>query len=229
MMIKAIFFDTSDTLYHSDSFKEFQRNHPINQLAKQRNISFEEAKKLFQRTRESLKSKMVHVPKVAVMMELGISRMQMHEELSKVNPKEFLTPDNTLKLILTRLHLQYELGIITNILQSFLEKVLGALLIDIGTFNHIVTIDITKNSKPHQEPFMKAIELSQSQPEQCVYVGDSLTKDIIPAKQVGMKTVWITKEPKVDSHVDVQISSVYEIEKAILKINDFSNNHTKDY
>ena len=73
--------------------------------------------------------------------------------------------------------------------------------------------DTVKEIKPDPEPFLKAIELSECAPEECVYVGDSPTKDMRPAKEVGMMTVLVKKNPseKDMMHADAVISSVKDI------------------
>ena len=218
MAIEAIFFDTSDTLYHSPEFEDAQSKRPILQLSEARKIPYDQAKALFKKTKEELTGKMVHVPKVAVMMELGISRLEMQQYLGQVDSNQYLQHDEQLNSMLGRLHEKYQLGIITNILAEFLYRILDSLGVDRTYFRHIVSVDNTEHSKPHEEPFLKAIELTGVKPEQCVYVGDSLTKDIIPAKKAGMRTVWMSKEAKEDGHVDVPISSIYELEGALSKL-----------
>ena len=214
MTIKTIFFDTSDTLYHNPEFEKAQKKQPILQLSEVKGITYEEAEILFKKTKEELKDKMVHVPKVAVMMELGISRLEMQEYLAKVDAKEYLTSDEELNNMLKRLKEKYKLGIITNILHKFLDDILTALDVDKNLFSYIVSVDNTSKSKPDKEPFLKAIELSGCQASECAYVGDSLTKDLIPVKSVGMKTVWVSKDDKDDPNVDVRIDSVTDVEEA---------------
>ena len=48
-------------------------------------------------------------------------------------------------------------------------------------------------AKPDKLIFEKAFELAGCGPENSVMVGDRLDNDIIPAKDLGMKTVWIRK------------------------------------
>ena len=67
---------------------------------------------------------MVHIPKVAVMMKLGISRLDMHNALARIDPKKYLQADKKLNTILKQLNKQFSLGIITNILNVFLFKIL---------------------------------------------------------------------------------------------------------
>ena len=46
-------------------------------------------------------------------------------------------------------------------------------------------------AKPDKEIFEKAFELAECTAEESVMVGDRLDNDIIPAKALGMKTVWV--------------------------------------
>jgi len=216
-MIKAIFFDNSDTLYHNPDFEKAQSRRIVEQLAEDRKISYDEAKTLFDETKTRLKLKMTHVPKVVVMMKLGINRMEMHEYLAQMDPRDFLQPDKRLAEILTRLKGKYELGIITNIIEGFLDKVLDSLGIDKEIFKYIVSVDNTEKSKPDQEPFLKALELSGVEAGECVYVGDGLTKDMVPAKQAGMKTIWVSTQ-EGNGNVDVHIDSIYDIEEAVSRL-----------
>ena len=48
-------------------------------------------------------------------------------------------------------------------------------------------------SKPDRLIFEKALDLAGCLPQNSVMVGDRLDHDIIPAKALGMKTVWIRK------------------------------------
>ena len=46
-------------------------------------------------------------------------------------------------------------------------------------------------AKPDVEIFLRALEKADCPPEKAVMVGDRLDNDIIPAKALGMKTVWV--------------------------------------
>ena len=52
----------------------------------------------------------------------------------------------------------------------------------------IVSSDSTKNRKPHPEPMYHACKLANSQPDECVYVGDA-RRDIEAGQNAGMKTI----------------------------------------
>jgi phosphoglycolate phosphatase len=52
----------------------------------------------------------------------------------------------------------------------------------------IVSSDSTQNRKPHPEPMYFASKLTDSQPDECVYVGDA-RRDIEAGNNAGMKTI----------------------------------------
>lgn len=46
-------------------------------------------------------------------------------------------------------------------------------------------------SKPDRRIFEIALERSSCKPENAVMIGDRINNDIVPAKQLGMKTIWV--------------------------------------
>jgi HAD superfamily hydrolase (TIGR01662 family) len=49
--------------------------------------------------------------------------------------------------------------------------------------------------KPDPEFFRRLLEQSRAAPEDCVMIGDRIDNDIVPAKALGMRTIWFRKEP----------------------------------
>jgi putative hydrolase of the HAD superfamily len=54
----------------------------------------------------------------------------------------------------------------------------------------VITFDDTKVRKPNHKPFLYALNKLKLKSEGCVMVGDSLIRDIAPAKKLGFKTVF---------------------------------------
>ena len=52
--------------------------------------------------------------------------------------------------------------------------------------------------KPHESSFLAICDKMRVNPQEVVYVGDSYFKDIMGAKKVGMKTLWLV--PKMKKH-----------------------------
>lgn len=81
---------------------------------------------------------------------------------------------------------------------------------------------ITKPDPRYCEQIVKTIGVS---PEQCIMVGDRIDKDVIPARQVGMKTIRIrvglhkNQKSRIPSEEpDAELESVIGLSKAILRI-----------
>jgi putative hydrolase of the HAD superfamily len=74
-------------------------------------------------------------------------------------------------------------------------------------------------SKPDLGIFRTALERLQLDPEQVIFVGDSYERDMIPAREVGMKTIWLKgPNPRIPANagsVDASISSLSELEVLI--------------
>lgn len=215
--IKAIFFDTGDTLYTNEQMEDAYPEKLAELLASMQSISKEEAKKLLDETTKKLKDTVKHVTKVRAMAELGFTRPQVHEAFCKVDPKDFLFPDPELDAMMSKLSATYKLGIISNFKRSHILEILSALGLSSEWFPLLVTEDIVKEIKPHHEPFLKAIELSGYLSDECLYVGDSPTKDMLPAKEVGMKTVLVASNPTLEDlqNVDKCIPDIKALEKLL--------------
>jgi|SRR5665213_1236785 len=211
--VKAIFFDIADTLYSNEAMEAAYPAKLVELLAKTRNISHDEAKALLKETSEKLKGTVKHLTKVRTMAELGYDRAQVHEAFCKVDPAEFLSADKELNPVMEKLSKRYKLGIISNFKRSHVLEVLDALGLSAEWFPLLITEDIVKEIKPDHEPFLKAIELSGYTPGECLYVGDSPTKDMQPAKEVGMVTILVGNNipDEQAAYIDASVTNVKKI------------------
>lgn len=179
-----------------------------------RNIPNPEAKQLLHETTEKLKATEKHVTKVRAAAELGFTRLEVHDKaFCMVNPHDYLTKDKALDAVMSKLAQNYKLGIISNLRQSHMLEVFDALGLSSQSFPLFITEDVVTEIKPDHEPFLKAIELSGYAADECLYVGDSPTKDMQPAKEVGMKTVLVAKHYSDEDvkYVDAVIGDVKDI------------------
>ena len=69
-------------------------------------------------------------------------------------------------------------------------------------FMQVVESAMVGVRKPDPRIFMLGVEALGLSPEQVVVVGDSMEKDILPARQVGCRTVWLRGEQWSDVPVD---------------------------
>jgi putative hydrolase of the HAD superfamily len=57
-------------------------------------------------------------------------------------------------------------------------------------FDLVITFDETKSKKPSKKPFLYLLKKFRLKPQECAMIGDSLKRDIAPAKSLGFKTVF---------------------------------------
>jgi HAD superfamily hydrolase (TIGR02253 family) len=100
-----------------------------------------------------------------------------------------LYPYPNVKAILNKLKRKYKLAILSDAprIQAWIR--LAAMGLQ-DKFDYVITFDDTKTRKPGAKPFLLALKKLKLKPEECVMVGDSLKKDIAPAKKLGFKTVF---------------------------------------
>lgn len=210
---RVIFFDVGDTLYTNEDLEKEYPRQLYKLISQTKYIEKEEAKALLKETTEKLIQTEKHVTKVRAMAELGFSRMQVHEAFAKVDPHQFLSKDPELTKVMAKLAKKYKLGLISNFKKSHLLQIIDALGLPSNHFPLMITEDIVKEIKPALEPFQKAIEFAGVSPNQCVYVGDSPSKDMRPAKKVGMLTILVKSNPDPEDleHADASINSVKEL------------------
>ncbi|MBL7994773.1 TIGR02253 family HAD-type hydrolase [bacterium] len=76
-------------------------------------------------------------------------------------------------------------------------------------FDAVVTYEDTFERKPHPAPFRKALSLLKVEAQETLMIGDWAERDMLGAKQLGMKTVFArygdifdTKEPGADYEIN---------------------------
>jgi len=87
----------------------------------------------------------------------------------------------------------YTLGIISDEEFDVVEGVLRNSGL-YSLFNIVIVSDKVRGYKNKGEPFRQALRHTLLKPEEIIYIGDSVARDIIPAKSVGFRTILLTRE-----------------------------------
>ena len=90
-----------------------------------------------------------------------------------------------------RLAAVYQLGVVTNGDADQQHAKLEQAGLD-GYFETVVCALGNGRRKPHPAPFLRACQDLAVRPEQCLYVGDEWSADIVGARAAGLHPVWIT-------------------------------------
>ena len=111
----------------------------------------------------------------------GLERPAWRTDLETLYPQT--------KEILEQLGPEYKLGIIANQLPGLEER-----LKDFGILDYFSAIFSSAElglAKPDPAIFKLALQKTNCLPHQAIMIGDRLDNDIVPAKRIGMKTIWI--------------------------------------
>ena len=170
--IKWLFFDVGSTIMN----EKIAYEHRMRDIADSSNIPFE---KIYEMAMTYYKQNKKGDLEVA--RELGVTLPKWHTE------DEFLY-DDAIQCFET-LSKKYKIGIIAN--QSMgTEERLGQQ----GILKYISIIIASAEegvAKPDRRIFEIALERSNCKPVNAIMIGDRIDNDIIPAKRMGMNTIWI--------------------------------------
>jgi putative hydrolase of the HAD superfamily len=120
-------------------------------------------------------------------------------------------------LFLSRVRRCYRLGLVSNFYGNVATLCEEAGLAE--SLDMILDSARIGMSKPDPEFFRMALAKLGMRPQQVIFVGDSYERDMMPARDVGMKTLWLKgPQPRIPSNagpVDGWISSLSELEVLI--------------
>lgn len=102
--------------------------------------------------------------------------------------------------VLLRLKEQYPMVLVSNFYGN-IQTVLSEFDLD-GVFSQIIESAVVGVRKPDPRIFSLGVEALGLKPDEVVVVGDSIDKDIVPARQAGCHTVWFRGEGWTDDPVD---------------------------
>jgi len=124
---------------------------------------------------------------------------------------------------LTLLAAEYPLVLVSNFYGN-IQAVLRDLQLD-HFFKAIVESAVVGIRKPDAGIYKLGVERIGLKAEECVVIGDSYKKDILPGKEAGCKTIWINVdgfaedlENAVSGVADLQITDFAQIPASIAKL-----------
>lgn len=170
--VKWLFFDVGSTLV--DESKVYEKR--MRSVAKAANVTYEYA---FETAMNFYKQNKKGDLETIKLLNVEKPKWSFEDETLFSDTEECLK----------RLSQKYKIGVIAN--QS------------LGTENRLENFGILKYidlviasaeegvAKPDRRIFEIALERSNCKPSDAVMIGDRIDNDIIPAKMVGMRTVWI--------------------------------------
>jgi len=122
------------------------------------------------------------------------------------------------KEVLEKLSQHFALGIVTN----GRERCQNAKIDFVGIRDRFKSIEISEQfglKKPDPSIFLSCLKKLGMEASECVCVGDNPKNDLIPAKALGMKTIWVRNSNfEIPEDVDAVVDTVAEIETVLDKL-----------
>lgn len=125
--------------------------------------------------------------------------------------------------VLRRLKQKFKLGILSNIDDDLFSATAPQLEIE---FDYVVTASQARAYKPSLEIFRLAQKRIGLPPQQWLHAGQSIYHDVIPARSMGIATVWVNRpSPLPNSGAakpaqgkpDVEVASLKELDELLSK------------
>ena len=196
--IKWLFFDVGSTLVDESRVYEDR----MKRIADLSGLTYEQINKYAMSFYKENKKGDLEVAR-----QLGVKLPKWESQYERLNIDT--------KDCLKKLSRIYKIGVIANQSLGTSER-----LENLGVRKYLDLIIASAEegvSKPDRRIFEIALERSRCRPENAVMIGDRIDNDIVPAKQLGMKTIWVKQG----------FGSLWNItdesEKADIEINNLSD------
>ena len=106
--------------------------------------------------------------------------------------------------------------VFSNAPRHYVEEVLRSLGV-LRFFDAVYTIESTRyRPKPAVQGFRVLLRAHDIEPGRCALVDDML-ENLRAARQLGMGTVWVSRETRRVPYVDVRVSSVTQLPRRVLR------------
>ena len=106
--------------------------------------------------------------------------------------------------------------VFSNAPRHYVEQVLRAIGIA-RWFDAVYTIEDARfRGKPAAHGFHLLLRKHDIDPHRCVFLDDSL-ENLRTAKRLGMETVWVSREKRRASFVDLRVASVLELPRLVFR------------
>jgi putative hydrolase of the HAD superfamily len=209
--MKYLIFDLDDTLYNPSYEIKKYFNERINIfIAKNLAVDIEQAQKLneFYHLKYGLTGKGLEI-------EHGINFQEYLLFMHDINVENIIKKDPLLLSIFRTIDCKKIL--FSNSIFSHTQKVLKRLEI-FDYFSNIFTIEsFNYLFKPNLEIYILLLKKLNVKASDCYYFDDAI-KNLIPAGQIGFKTVLVSKECTKDIGIDYHISDIHQLHNLWLEI-----------
>lgn len=214
-MIKAIIFDLDDTLYSYNELNEQGINEICNYTCEKLRIEKEKFYEAFDKAKKDVKTSLGDVASshnrllycqktLENLNENPFSiALEMYEVYWQHILKNMKLNANALKVLEFCKQKKIKIGICTDLTVHIQHRKIRKLRID-EYIDAIVTSEEAGIEKPDFKMYNKILEKLDVNPEEALFIGDSLKKDVLGPMEYGMKALWLYSKTGKDKYQSIQ-------------------------
>lgn len=132
---------------------------------------------------------------------------------SQIIPKEHIN-------IVRNLKKRYNVGILSNNVQEWVEQVLKNYKIE-NLFDAVIISSRIGVRKPNTLIYYAALKKFSVKPEETIFIADEVAEDLVAATGLGMKTIWLkTKERGWWRENDDKVLKIYQPDATIKNLRE---------
>lgn len=145
--------------------------------------------------------------------EYGFDRYDYFETVWNIPARGFVEYPKGLRSLLLRIKNKYDVFLLSDAPKVWIANVLRALGVE-DIFTGRIFSGEGDNRKGFGNVFQSLPAKLGCLPKECVVVGDQEDTDIIPAKQAGLRTVFVGQN-RISTQADVSVKNLNQLEDAI--------------
>ena len=217
-MNKLLIFDVDGVLEKEELIIKARHDALIKAIADKFKISLEEAQKKYEAAKNELPPDKKETS-AYVFMKCGFSRKDYFSVLDSVEPEGIIEPHENCEELLKKLHNKNKIISYSNSPKKASVKTLKVLKID-HYINKIYSSEDFEESKPSLNNLRKMMEEMGFQSKDTILIGNSVKKDIVPAHELGIKTILFdpyNKHQDKPKEADFVIMDLIEIVDIVKK------------
>lgn len=213
---KTIIFDLDGTLY---SFKKgsYETSDLHKYVMSNAVFYIKEKLKISNDSAQDVLKKIINIYKqeisIGLEKEFGFDRYEYFNKVWNINPKFIIVIPKDLRKNLLKIKTHYEILLLSDAPKIWIKNVLNYLKIN-DLFKDKVISGEGSVRKSFDNAFKSVIKKNKLKRGECIVVGDQEETDIIPAKKMGIRTIFINQKYK-SKYADFSVENITQAFKIL--------------